>query len=61
MSDWLIEDLVALFGYTNTSRVSQAKQLAKAIKEKYGVDETVTGHSLGGYLAEQGKTKGSDV
>ena len=61
LSDWLIEDPAALIGYTNTSRVAQAKQLAKDTKNKYGVDATITGHSLGGYLAEQGKTKGSEV
>ena len=61
LSDWLIEDPAAMVGFTNTSRVAQAKQLAKATKDKYGVDATVTGHSLSGYLAEQGKTKGSDV
>lgn len=61
LSDWLIEDPAALVGYTNTSRVKEAKQLAKATKEKYGVDATSTGHSLGGYLAEKGATKGSDV
>ena len=57
VSDWLIEDPAALVGYSNTSRVKEAKQLAKATKEKYVVDETVTGHSLGGYLAEKGPTK----
>ena len=61
VSDWLIEDPAALVGYSNTSRVKEAKQLAKATKEKYGVDATVTGHSLGGYLAEKGATKGSEV
>ncbi len=61
LSDWLIEDPAALFGYTNTTRLKQAKQLAQDTKEKYGVDATITGHSLGGYLAEQGKTKGSEV
>jgi hypothetical protein len=61
LSDWLIEDPAALIGYTNTTRVAQAKQLAKDTKNKYGVDATITGHSLGGYLAEQGKTKGSEV
>jgi len=61
VSDWLIEDPAALVGYSNTSRVKEAKQLAKATKEKYGVDATVAGHSLGGYLAEKGATKGSDV
>ena len=61
VSDWLVEDPAALLGYTNTTRVKQAKQLAKDTKNKYGVDATITGHSLGGYLAEQGKTKGSDV
>ena len=61
LSDWLIEDPASLIGYTNTTRVAQAKQLAKDTKNKYGVDVTITGHSLGGYLAEQGKTKGSEV
>ena len=61
LSDWLIEDPAAMVGFTNTSRVAQAKQIAKATKDKYGVDATVTGHSLGGYLAAQGKRKGSDV
>ena len=61
VSDWLIEDPAALVGYSNTSRVKEAKQLAKATKEKYGVDATLAGHSLGGYLAEKGATKGSDV
>ena len=61
VSDWLIEDPAALVGYSNTSRVKEAKQLAKATKDKYGVDATVAGHSLGGYLAEKGATKGSDV
>ena len=61
LSDWLIEDPAALIGYTNTSRVAQAKQLAKDTKNKYGVDATITRHSLGGYLAERGKTKGSEV
>ena len=48
-------------GYTNTTRVNQAKELAKATKDKYGEDATITGHSLGGYLAEKGALKGSDV
>ena len=61
LNDWLIEDPAALFGYTNTTRVKQAKQLAKDTKEKYGVDATVTGHSLGGYLAEKKASKVSDV
>ena len=53
LSDWLIEDPAALIGYTNTSRVAQAKQLAKDTKNKYGVDATMVSHSLGGYLSEQ--------
>ena len=61
VSDWLIEDPAAMVGFTNTSRVAQAKQLAKDTKNKYGIDATITGHSLGGYLAEKGKTKGSEV
>ena len=61
LSDWLIEDPSALFGYTNTSRVKEAKQLAKDTKEKYGIDSSIVGHSLGGYLAEKGKTPQSEV
>jgi hypothetical protein len=61
LSDWLIEDPAGYLGYTNTSRVNQSKELTKATKDKYGIDPTVTGHSLGGYLAEKGATKGSDV
>lgn len=53
LSDWLIEDPAALFGYTNTARVKEAKQLAKDTKEKYGIDATMAAHSLGGYLSEQ--------
>jgi len=53
LSDWLIEDPAALIGYTNTTRVAQAKQLAKDTKNKYGIDATMVAHSLGGYLSEQ--------
>ena len=53
LSDWAYEDPAALFGYTNTTRVKQAKQLAKDTKEKYGVDATMAAHSLGGYFSEQ--------
>ena len=61
VSDWLVEDPAALVGYSNTRRVNEAKQLTKATKEKYGVDATLAGHSLGGYLAEKGATKNSEV
>ena len=53
LADWLIEDPAAMFGYTNTTRVKQAKQLAKDTKNKYGMDATMVSHSLGGYLSEQ--------
>jgi hypothetical protein len=53
LSDWLIEDPAGYLGYTNTTRVKEAKELAKATKDKYGVDATLTGHSLAGYLQEQ--------
>ena len=46
LSDWLIEDPAGYLGYTNTTRVNQAKELAKATKDKYGVDATLTGHSF---------------
>jgi len=53
LPDWSIEDAAGYLGYTNTSRVNQSKELTKATKDKYGIDPTVTGHSLGGYLAEK--------
>ena len=53
LSDWLIEDPAGYLGYTNTSRVKEAKELAKATKDKYGIDVTMVSHSLGGYLNEQ--------
>ena len=53
LSDWLIEDPAGYLGYTNTTRVNQAKELAKATKDKYGIDATMVSHSLGGYLSEQ--------
>ena len=38
-------------------------QLSKTVEEKYGMAPTLTGHSLAGYLAEQGakSTPSSDV
>ena len=54
LSDWVYEDPAGYLGYTNTTRVKEAKELAKATKDKYGVDATLTGHSLGAYLSEQG-------
>jgi len=53
VSDWLYEDPAGYLGYTNTTRVKQAKELAKATKDKYGIDATMVSHSLGGYLSEQ--------
>lgn len=63
VSDWLIEDPKILFGggLFDSRRVSQSKQLSKATEAKYGMSPTLVGHSLGGYLAEKGARKGSDV
>lgn len=63
LSDWLIEDPQVLTGgiFGDSRRVSNAKQLSKATEEKYGMSPTLVGHSLGGYLAEQGARKGSEV
>ena len=61
-SDWLLEDPKILTGSLfDTRRVANAKSLSKSVEEKYGVAPTLTGHSLGGYLAEKGARKGSDV
>lgn len=66
LSDWLYEDprLSTYAGsFFDTRRVANAKQLSKTVEEKYGMTPTLTGHSLGGYLAEQGakSTPKSDV
>ncbi|MEY3752080.1 MAG: Yellowstone Lake virophage 6 [Pseudomonadota bacterium] len=56
LTDWLYEDpRLATFGgqFFDTRRVSEAKNLSKAVQEKYGMAPTITGHSLGGYLSEQ--------
>ena len=61
--DWLYEDVNAGLGgiFGKTEKVKNVQNLAKATQEKYGMAPTLTGHSLGGYLAEQGARKGSDV
>lgn len=62
VSDWGVEDLnIATGGFFKTPRIKAAEQLSKKTEEKYGMVPTVTGHSLGGYLAEKGARKGSDV
>ena len=66
LSDWLYEDpRLATYGgsFFDTRRVSEAKNLSKAVQEKYGMTPTITGHSLGGYLSEQAAkaTPGSQV
>lgn len=64
ISDWLYEDPKLITGSLwDTRRVAGAKQLSKEVQEKYGMAPTLVGHSLGGYLAEQGakKTPGSQV
>ncbi len=63
VSDWLVENPKILFGsgLFDSRRVSNAKQLSKATEEKYGMAPTLVGHSLGGYLAEKGARKGSDI
>lgn len=66
LTDWLYEDprLATYAGsFFDTRRVSEAKNLSKAVQEKYGVAPTIAGHSLGGYLSEQAakSTPGSKV
>jgi hypothetical protein len=62
LSDWLLEDPKILTGSLfDTRRVSNAKSLSKETEAKYGMAPTLVGHSLGGYLAEKGARKGSDV
>jgi hypothetical protein len=66
VSDFLYEDprLITFAGqFFDTRRVSDIKNLSKATQEKYGMAPTLTGHSLGAYLAEKGAqaTPGSDV
>lgn len=63
LSDWLIEDPKILFGggLFDSRRVANSKQLSKETEAKYGMAPTLVGHSLGGYLAEKGARKGSDV
>lgn len=60
VSDWLIEDPLAAVGITS-NRVSLAKDLNKATLNKYNTSATNVGHSIGGYLAERGASKNSDV
>ena len=63
-TDWLWEDpRLATYGgsFFDTRRVSQAKNLSKAVEEKYGMSPTLVGHSLGGYLAEKGARPNSEV
>lgn len=60
VSDWLIEDPKALFGLPS-DRIKSSKELNKATFDKYGIDATNTGHSLGGYIAEKGANKGANV
>jgi hypothetical protein len=61
-TDWLLEDPKILTGSLfDTRRVANAKSLSKAVEKKYNMPPTITGHSLGGYLAEKGARKGSDV
>ena len=62
VSDWGIENVnIATGGFFKTPRIKAAEQLAKTTEEKYGMAPTLTGHSLGGYLAEKGARKGSDI
>lgn len=61
--DWLYEDINAGVGgiFGKTEKVKNVQKLAKKTEEKYGMAPTLTGHSLGGYLAEKGARKGSDI
>ena len=61
--DWLYEDVNAGLGgiFGKTEKVKNVQQLAKATQDKYQLAPTLTGHSLGGYLAEKGARKNSDI
>jgi len=64
VSDFLYEDprLITYGGqFFDTRRVENAKNLSKAVEEKYGISPTLVGHSLGGYLAEKGARPNSQV
>jgi len=64
LSDWLVEDprLATYAGsFFDTRRVANAKQLSKDVEEKYGMSPILTGHSLGGYLAEKSARPNSEV
>ena len=63
LSDWLIKDPKVLLGggIFDRRRVANSKQLSKETEAKYGMAPTLVGHNLGGYLAEKGARKGSDV
>jgi len=64
VSDFLYEDprLITYGGqFFDTRRVANAKNLSKAVEEKYGLSPTLVGHSLAGYLAEKGARPNSQV
>ena len=44
-----------------SKRVAHTKQVVQQVRDKYGVEPTVIGHSLGGWLAEQSGGKGDVV
>ena len=62
VSDWLVEDPKILTGNLyDTRRVTQAKNLSKAVEEKYGMAPAFASHSLGGYLSERAARPNSEV
>lgn len=65
LSDWLYEDprLITFAGQFggDTRRVANAKNLSKAVEEKYGIAPTLVAHSLGGYLSERAARPNSEV
>jgi len=64
LSDWLGEDsrLLSYGGqFFDTRRVANAKKLSKEVEDKYQMSPILTGHSLGGYLAEKGARPSSKV
>lgn len=65
LTDWLYEDprLITYAGQFggDTRRVANAKQLAKAVEEKYQIAPAFASHSLGGYLSERAARPNSEV
>jgi len=65
LTDWLYEDprLITYAGQFggDTRRVANAKNLSKAVEEKYQIAPAFASHSLGGYLSERAARPNSEV